>query len=292
MSKLDAMAVLKALENDLIRDEFRPSGLLIPEVQAPNSDRRADAIWMVARTAHMVGYEIKVTRSDLLSELRDPTKCEPWLKYCDRWWLAVGDASIVDGLMDRIPEDWGVCTPPTNPNRRMMTVLKEAPVLTPADKGPVLGKLISHQAYKSIELQRRVTNAESSYDRMVQQRDERDAAQVEYLRRQANPLEQKFTEVGEAYEKLRRSDRRPNRGFGDHLRAIDAEVIARAIYDAHDMDQIRTAFRSEASSRLRNMEDCIAELGKSHSWRTLKQLMEGIKDEHTDIRSTRGSYPR
>lgn len=267
--KTNAQAVLAALENDLIRDEYRPAGLFIPEVQAPGSDRRADLIWMTARTAHITGYEIKVTRADLLSELRDPTKCEPWLKYCDRWWLAVGDASLVDGLMDRIPDDWGVCTPPTSPNRRMMTVLKEAPALTPADKAPVLGKLISHQAYRNMELQRRTANAEGEAERLRDQRDSREEWRIEQMRKKANPYEETFRKVGDEFNRLKRET-----GSWGRLDHVPPETIARAILNAEQADALAKSVKDAAEAKARVIEHALEELGRSREMRRIRKILD------------------
>jgi hypothetical protein len=52
------------------------------------------------------GFEIKSSRSDWLTELRDATKAEAFKRYCDRWWLAVSDRRIVhDG---ELPNGWGL----------------------------------------------------------------------------------------------------------------------------------------------------------------------------------------
>lgn len=54
------------------------------------------------------GFEVKVSRSDWLRELADPLKAEAFRRYCDRWWLAVGDPSIV--RPGELPEGWGLMT--------------------------------------------------------------------------------------------------------------------------------------------------------------------------------------
>lgn len=54
----------------------------------------------------MHGHEVKVSRSDWLSELRDPTKAERVKRFCNFWWLVVPDASIVKP--GELPEDWGL----------------------------------------------------------------------------------------------------------------------------------------------------------------------------------------
>lgn len=51
------------------------------------------------------GFEVKVSRSDWLAELKDATKAEAFKPYCDHWWLVVPDAAIV---RDDLPADWGL----------------------------------------------------------------------------------------------------------------------------------------------------------------------------------------
>lgn len=51
------------------------------------------------------GHEIKVSRSDWLTELRDPSKAEAFRPYCSHWWLVVSDRAIV---RDDLPDGWGL----------------------------------------------------------------------------------------------------------------------------------------------------------------------------------------
>lgn len=54
----------------------------------------------------ILGFEIKVSRSDWLSELKDMSKSDEIMGYCDKWYLVVPDASIVqDG---ELPKNWGL----------------------------------------------------------------------------------------------------------------------------------------------------------------------------------------
>lgn len=62
-----------------------------------------DGDWSVRHALH--GHEIKVSRSDWLTELRDPTKAEAFRPYCTHWWLVVADAAIV---RDDLPDGWGL----------------------------------------------------------------------------------------------------------------------------------------------------------------------------------------
>lgn len=52
------------------------------------------------------GHEVKVSRSDWLAELKDPSKAEAFAQYCDYWWLVVWDpATVKDG---ELPRGWGL----------------------------------------------------------------------------------------------------------------------------------------------------------------------------------------
>lgn len=70
--------------------------------------RTADALvvdlW--PSSGHLIhGFEVKVSRSDWLTELKDPDKAEAFKPYCDRWWLVVPDATLV---RDDLPAGWGL----------------------------------------------------------------------------------------------------------------------------------------------------------------------------------------
>ena len=54
------------------------------------------------------GFEVKVSRSDWLTELADPTKAEAWAKYCHYFWLVVSERNIV---RDDLPDGWGLLVP-------------------------------------------------------------------------------------------------------------------------------------------------------------------------------------
>jgi hypothetical protein len=90
--------------------------------------RTADAIAMglwPSRGLELHGIEVKVSRSDWLREKEDPAKAEEIQKFCDRWWLAVSDPTIVqDG---ELPPTWGLLVP----RGRRLVAAVEAPKLTP-----------------------------------------------------------------------------------------------------------------------------------------------------------------
>lgn len=90
--------------------------------------RRADFLAQDCWTAqglHLHGHEVKVSRSDWLTKLSDPTKADAIKRYCDRWWLVAADKSIV---RDDLPDGWGLLAPGRDGRLR---VFKRAPVLDP-----------------------------------------------------------------------------------------------------------------------------------------------------------------
>lgn len=129
-----ASHLTRALRRHYLPEGKMPGGLFIDEIASPDGGRRADALWIptsiAGRTADtIIGHEIKVTRADIRTELADPTKADPWLQYCTRWWLVILTPAMIDGL--DIPEIWGIMAPPSGRRTRTMTVIREAPRLKP-----------------------------------------------------------------------------------------------------------------------------------------------------------------
>lgn len=74
-----------------------------------NVNRYADAVVLQtwpSRGIAIEGFEIKVSRSDLIRELENPRKADGVGKYCSAWWLVLSKASLMDGLV--IPATWGI----------------------------------------------------------------------------------------------------------------------------------------------------------------------------------------
>ncbi|WP_213573300.1 hypothetical protein [Rhodococcus sp. USK13] len=151
-TKLDARDVITLLRNHYNAPN-RPKGwLFAPEIQAPNSDRRADLITApLTRSggSAIIGHEVKVSRSDVLAELADPTKHDDWAKYCDRWYLVVSDPTLVEGL--DIPDHWGIMAPPSGRRTRSMTIIRKAPKLSPIGSSDGWMKLARWQTFRADE---------------------------------------------------------------------------------------------------------------------------------------------
>lgn len=85
----------------------------LTEVTVPGGNRRADAVhvglWNSRGAGTIEVCELKTSRADWLRELKSPGKAEAWWPYCDRFWLVVPHAGIVqDG---ELPKGWGLMMP-------------------------------------------------------------------------------------------------------------------------------------------------------------------------------------
>lgn len=68
------------------------------------ADAVAVSLWP-SRGLEFHGFEIKASRSDWLTELRNPDKAEAVAKYCDQWWLVTTKESYVEP--GELPPSWG-----------------------------------------------------------------------------------------------------------------------------------------------------------------------------------------
>ena len=76
------------------------------------------------------GHEIKVSRSDLLTELADPAKAQAGQRVCDAWWLVLASKDLLRPT-DELPPEWGVLVASGGTLRRL-----RAAVVTPATRDP------------------------------------------------------------------------------------------------------------------------------------------------------------
>lgn len=68
------------------------------------ADGVAINMW-ASRGYAITGFEVKVSRSDWLRELKQPEKSEPILTRCDYWYLVAPDEVY---LPDEVPVSWGI----------------------------------------------------------------------------------------------------------------------------------------------------------------------------------------
>lgn len=85
------------------REHFRETGR---QTTLRTADALAIDLW--PSSGHVIhGFEVKVSRSDWLHELADPSKAEAFKRFTHHWWLVVPDARIV---RDDLPGGWGLLT--------------------------------------------------------------------------------------------------------------------------------------------------------------------------------------
>lgn len=97
----------------LARKYAPPSWAYLPQVRNGTGYQRstiryADGIAMSlwpSRGMEIEGFEIKVSRSDWISELNNPEKAEYFVKICDRWWIVAPEGIVVPG---ELPAPWGL----------------------------------------------------------------------------------------------------------------------------------------------------------------------------------------
>jgi hypothetical protein len=86
-----------------------PTWALVFEFQQKRNGRRADCLALNTSASHnfkLVGFEFKASRSDWLSEKRNPEKADPFVELCDEWYVVAGRRGIVEE--SELPDGWGL----------------------------------------------------------------------------------------------------------------------------------------------------------------------------------------
>lgn len=121
--------------------------------------RRADGIAIAMWRSlglEIHGFEVKVSRSDWLNELKDGGKSDVIFKYCDRWWIIVGDASIV--REGELPPTWGLQVP----HGTGLKVDRKAPKLKPE---PLTVQFVAELLRRHLKSQSRPEALQLEYER-------------------------------------------------------------------------------------------------------------------------------
>jgi len=123
----------------------------LPQVRSATGwhrERTADAIAMSvwpSRGLHLYGFEVKVSRSDWLKELRTPEKADEICAFCNFWYVVIGDTHIVQA--GELPPTWGLIVP----DGKKLVIAKEAPKLDPKPiDAPLLASILRNVARSMI----------------------------------------------------------------------------------------------------------------------------------------------
>lgn len=225
-----------------------PGGIFAPEIGSPCGKRRADLIWLpttISGGRGMVGHEIKVTRADVLAELADPSKADPWAKYCSRWWLVVADLALVDGLA--LPEAWGVMAPPSGRRTRSMTIVRPAPKLDPVDRTPGLERLTAWMHYRGHEKAARLRMDLESAERRIKQLE----AQADTLRVSGGVRDPRADRIARIVRLVDEATKWES--------ASDQEIAA-AVMDAHAVKRAADTMRWDMQALINAADTLVAPL--------------------------------
>lgn len=139
----------------LLRERYgQPAWAFFEEVRNKTGamgDRYVDALALSLWPSNgldLVGFEIKVSRSDWLRELKDPSKANAFQRWCDRWFVVAPE-----GIVHRIelPSRWGLLEVVTNKGRLALRLTVEAPALEPEPLGKPFIASIVRGLHKDIE---------------------------------------------------------------------------------------------------------------------------------------------
>lgn len=119
----------------ILADRYQaPSHAFIPEFRGGTGykvEQRCDALamdlWPSSKDGlKLIGFEVKVSRADWKHEMENPQKCEFMKKFCDYWYLVVGDLGVIK-YAEELPHGWGLmfC------ENGVLHTMIEAPILIP-----------------------------------------------------------------------------------------------------------------------------------------------------------------
>lgn len=107
------MKVDAQLLTNLIKARYpAPAYVFLPQVANGTGrfkSRTADALVMgvwPSRGLELIGFEVKVYRSDWLSELRRPEKAHAVAQFCDKWFIVAPSTTVVK--LEELPPAWGL----------------------------------------------------------------------------------------------------------------------------------------------------------------------------------------
>lgn len=219
----------------------------VPNATGGPASRTADALAMnlwPSRGLEIHGFEVKVSRSDWLRELKKPEKAEEIAAYCDRWWVVVAEAKIVQP--GELPPTWGLL----GPRGDGLVAVVDAPKLSPkpVDRGFLAAILrkATVGVVPASEVQARIEAAEARIEQREQERDRLRDERIEELERTIAEFEKRSglrisrwdgPEVGDAVNALLRGDAAHAIKDMEHVREVARRALA-------EMDEHITAARA------------------------------------------------
>lgn len=200
-----------------------------------NQRRWADAVAMnmyPSRGLEIHGFEIKVSRSDWLRELKQPEKSSTVQQYCDRWWIVAPKDIIKPG---ELPPTWGHYDVTPGGIRQIVAA-------------PKLDAIPTTRTFMAA-MMRRAGGVDEDEVRAAVER-ERQKLDEQYSARVQRDVEMRTRKAGEAVEKLAEFERETGL-------ALDGYNAIKEIADA-----VRFIRHTGALATWRGLEDMASEAEK------------------------------
>lgn len=95
---------------------------------ARTADAMAMSLWP-SRGLHLMGFEVKMSRSDWLAELKNPDKAEEIAKFCHQWYVVINNPDFIKE--GELPINWGLIVPSGNGMKVVKVPLYNAKAVPP-----------------------------------------------------------------------------------------------------------------------------------------------------------------
>lgn len=231
-------------------------------------DALAMAVWP-SRGLELHGFEIKVSRQDLMRELKDPSKAEEIACYCDYWWIVLGDAKLCKA--EEIPRNWGLLAPAAD-DKKLVVVKAAVKLKAKAMDRTFLAAILrrAHEAYAPQAWESRAK---------IQLRQDLEAELVEKAHKKYEKvLAAKDQQIADANAREAEAQAALRRATGS---IADPKMISAAIRLLSDLSQW-----NGGRSNVRSVENCVHRakeglLGIEHSIAAISSLYDQLegKDE-------------
>lgn len=208
--------------------------------------RAADAIAMSlwpSAGLEINGFEIKISRSDWLRELKKPEKAESIQKHCHRWWVVAGNKDIIKP--EEVPSTWGLI----ERSGEKLRIVKQAVAGTPEPLSYGFLAAILRRAHTTDEraLNERI---QAEVDRVVRSREGAAIAR----------LEQQLKNSKESEDRVRSALREFEEASGIKVTPWNAGSIGSALKLFMDSDRKSLAMLAQ---QMQEQSETLSEMGRA-----------------------------
>lgn len=221
----------------------------VADATGARHNRWADAVAInlfPSRGLEIHGFEVKVSRSDWLRELKNPEKSVPVQQYCDRWWIIAPAGIIAAG---ELPPTWGYFEAQAGGKLRQTVA---APRLS---SKPVTREFVAAMLRRASEVDACEVGAAVAIE--VERQREGDQKRIQ----------QEIEFRTRRYEELKKSVEEIERITGVQIHSWNAEHIGRAVRAVMQLGVVQTYggvkdLRAQAERLLKHCDEAIEIFGE------------------------------